>query len=272
MGGLQYHIEFLIMSKKIKFYYFAPHPVPYHIGIYKELAKLESLEFCVIYEDDIGIRPTYVKEFKKIIKWDINFLSGYPHEFMKNYSSKPHGGFLSRVNFSIFKKILVDRPDVILFKGYTSFSDWLIMLLAKATRTKIIFRGEATLRGTENNPVFKQQLKNFFLKKWLKMCDMVMYSCSGNKEYFKHYGVNENVMLPIPCAVDNGFFQNERKKYIGKECGIKKELHIDEGDFVIIYVSRMNGNKNLNALVEAVNKIEHKNINLFFGIIFPSVL
>jgi len=41
-------------------------------------------------------------------------------------------------------------------------------------------------------------------------------------------------------------------------------LHIDEGDFVIIYVSRMNSNKNLNALVEAVNKIEHKNINLLF--------
>ena len=44
---------YLIMNK-IKFYYFAPHPVQYHVGIYRELAKLDNLDFKVIYEDDIG--------------------------------------------------------------------------------------------------------------------------------------------------------------------------------------------------------------------------
>ena len=39
---------------------------------------------------------------------------------------------------------------------------------------------------------------------------------------------------------------------------------MEEDDFVIIYVSRMNDNKNLDTLVESVNIIEHKNINLLF--------
>ncbi|RLA07953.1 MAG: hypothetical protein DRQ51_04250 [Gammaproteobacteria bacterium] len=252
------------MTKKIKFYYFAPHPVQYHYGIYKELSKLGNLDFNVIYEDDIGLKPTYVEEFKKEIKWDIDLLDGYPYEFMKNYSSKPHGGFFARVNFGIFKKILIEKPDVILFKTYTNITDFFIMFLAKLTRTKIIFRGEATLRGTENNPTFKQKLKYIFLKNWLKMCDVVMYSCSGNKDYWKFYGVEESKMLPIPCAVDNIFFRNKRKQYISKEDNIKKELGIDKDDFVIIYVSRMNSNKNLETLVESINNIEHKNINLLF--------
>ena len=250
------------MIKKIKFYYFAPHPVQYHAGIYKELAKLDNLNFKVIYEDDIGLKPVYVEEFKKEIKWDIDLTSGYPHEFMKNYSPNSQGGFFSRVNFAIFKKFLIDKPDIILFKTYTTFSDFLVMGLAKLTRTKMIFRGEATLKGTEDNPTFKQKLKKIFLRWWLKQCDVIMYSCTGNKEYWKYYGVSEDKMLPIPCAVDNDFFRNERKKYLGKESEIKEELGIDRDDFVIIYVSRMNKNKNIKSLIEAVKEINSKNITL----------
>ena len=63
----------------------------------KALVKaLDNLDFKVIYEDNIGLKPTYVAEFKKEIKWDIDLTSGYPYEFMKNYSFNPHGGFFSR--------------------------------------------------------------------------------------------------------------------------------------------------------------------------------
>jgi glycosyltransferase involved in cell wall biosynthesis len=252
------------MIKKIKLYYFAPHPVQYHVGIYKELSKLENLNFKVIYEDDIGLKPVYVEEFKKEIKWDIDLTSGYPHEFMKNYSSNPMGGFFSRVNFSIFKKFLIDKPDIILFKTYTTFSDFLVMGLAKLTRTKMIFRGEATLKGTEDNPTFKQKVKKIFLKYWLNSCDVVMYSCTGNKEYWKYYGVSDDKMLPIPCAVDNTFFRNERKKYIGKESVIKKELGIAKDDFVILLSARFTTRKRPLDLLEAIKRIANGNITILF--------
>ena len=249
------------MIRKIRFYYFAPHPVQYHYGIYKELAKFNNLDFRVIYEDDIGLKPIYVEEFKQEIKWDIDLLSGYPYEFMKNYGNPKKEGFFARVNFSIFKKLLIDKPDVILFKTYTNFSDWLIMFLTRFTKIKIIFRGEATLKGNEGKTL-KSKIKEKVLKWWLKNCDIVMYSCTGNKEYWKYYGVRENKMLPIPCAVDNDFFQSERKKYLGKEKEIRKELGIDENDFVIVYVSRFNKNKNIETLIKSVGIINNKNISL----------
>lgn len=252
------------ITTKPKFYYFAPHPVQYHVGIYRELAKFDDIDFKVIYEDDIGLKPVYVEEFKKEIKWDIDLTSGYPHEFMKNYSLNSQGGFFSRVNFGIFKKFLIDKPDVILFKTYTTFSDFLVMGLAKFTRTKIIFRGEATLKGTEDNPTFKQKLKKIFLNWWLKQCDIVMYSCSGNREYWKYYGVSEDKMLPIPCAVDNEFFQNERKKYLGKEKEIRKELGIDEDDFVLVFAARFTNRKRPFDLLNAVKKIDNRNITILF--------
>jgi glycosyltransferase involved in cell wall biosynthesis len=250
--------------KTSKFYYFAPHPVQYHYGIYKELAKFKNLDFKVIYEDNIGLKPTYVKEFKKEIKWDIGLLDGYPYEFMKNYSLNPHGGFFARVNFDIFKFFFIDKPDVILFKGYVNFSDWLIMILAILTRTKIIFRGEATLRGIENDPAFKHIFKFIFLNIWLKACDIVMFSCSGNKDYWKFYGVDESKMLPIPCAVDNEFFQNERKKYFDKKGEIKKNLGICDDNLVLLFSARFTSRKRPLDLLKAVSNIDHSNITVLF--------
>lgn len=250
--------------KSYKFYYFAPHPVQYHSGIYRGLAKEKNLDFKVIYEDDIGLKPTYVEEFKKFIEWDIDLLDGYPHEFMKNYSAKPHGGFLGRVNPDIFKKFFIDKPDVILFKGYVNFSDWLIMLLAIVTRTKIIFRGEATLRGTETSSTLRNFAKKCFLKFWLKACDIVMFSCSGNKDYWKFYDVCESKMLPIPCAVDNEFFQNERNNYLHKKDEIKKDLGICEHDLVILFSGRFTSRKRPLDLLKAVSTIDHDNITLLF--------
>ena len=252
------------MSKKIKLFYFAPHPVQYHVGIYRELAKVDSIDFKVIYEDNIGIKPTYVEEFKKEIKWDIDLLDGYPYEFMKNCSLNPHGGFFARVNFDIFNFFFIDKPDVILFKGYVNFSDWLIMILAILTRTKIIFRGEATLRGIENDPTFSHVFKKYFLNTWLKACDIVMFSCSGNKDYWKFYGVDESKLLPIPCAVDNDFFREQKIAYTPRESEIKKNLDICSDNLIVLFSARFTSRKRPLDLLKAISNIDHSNITVLF--------
>jgi glycosyltransferase involved in cell wall biosynthesis len=252
------------MTKKIKFYYFAPHPVQYHYGIYQEVAKIKDLDFKVIYESDIGVKPIFVKEFKKEIKWDVDLLQGYSYEFLKNYSINPMGGFFSRVNFGILKIFTVNKPDIVMFNGYITFSDWLIFILAKITKTKILFRGEAVLKGIENNHLFKQKIKFYFLHKWLRGCDAIMYSCGGNKQYWKYYGVGEDKMLPIPCAVDNIFFRKEREKYIEKKTDMKEELGINENDFVILFSARFTNRKRPLDLLNALNRINNKNITVLF--------
>ena len=252
------------MTKKMKCYYFAPHPVQYHFGIYKELAKLESIDFKVIYEDDIGIRPVFVKEFNKEIKWNIDLLKGYSYEFIKNYNKNSEGGFFARVNFGIIKKILVDKPDIVIFNGYVNFSDWLVYITSKLSRTKIIFRGEATLRGDEHNGSLRQMLKKKFLKNWLKACDAVLYSCTGNKKYWEYYGVDESKMFPIPCAVDNEFFRIEHDKFLPLKSRIKKKLGINESDFVILFAARFTARKRPFDLLEAISKIDNRNITVLF--------
>ena len=70
--------------EKVKLYYFAPHPVQYHVGLYRELAQANPIELKVIYESKVGLEPIYVEEFKSVITWDIDLLKGYKYEFLKN--------------------------------------------------------------------------------------------------------------------------------------------------------------------------------------------
>jgi glycosyltransferase involved in cell wall biosynthesis len=254
------------MKNRVKFrlVIVAPHPVQYHFPLFKEVEKLSNIDSKVLYCDDMGVEEIYDEEFKTTIKWDIPMLDGYKYKFLKNYSLKPYSGFFSRINPTILSEISKNKYDAILIHGYDKLSCWLAFFAAKLAGIKVIWRGESTLRGGENSAVLKKRLKKIVLTKLFNACDAVMYSCTGNKDYLKFYGAHESKLFPIPCAVDNDFYRSERKKYLGKEKGIKKELGIEADDFVVLFSARFTTRKRPLDLLKAIRKIKHDNILLLF--------
>jgi glycosyltransferase involved in cell wall biosynthesis len=249
---------------------YAIHPIMYQTPIFKELEdniknnKL-NLDSTILYGDDLSLKEVFFKETNVVFKPDIPFLmDGYKYEFLKNYAKDARGGFLSRINPGIFNKLRKEKYDAILIHGYESLTAWFTMFAAKLTGAKIIWRGEAVLRGIESNSTIKQKIKRLVLKRFFKACDAVMYSCSGNKEYIKFYGVNENKLFSIPCAVNNDFFQHEQKKYINNIDEIKKELRIASNDMVILFSARFTTRKRPLDLLNALTKIDNNNITVLF--------
>ncbi len=248
----------------IKLYYFAPHPIQYNIGLFRELNKLDSIDFKVFFEDRIGIEPVYVEEFDKVIKWDSDLLSGYKKQFLINYSSNPMGGFFSRINPSIVNVIFMDRPDAVILHGYVKLSDWIVFFTCKILGIKIIFRGEASIKGNEKSNHWKQRFKRFLLPKFFNACDAIMYSCTGNKKYWEFYKVPKNKMFPLPCAVDNNFFRSEMKGHKNNKEIIKKNLGIDNNDMVVLFSGRFTNRKRPLDLLKAITKIDNSKITLLF--------
>lgn len=254
------------MAHRYKFKWMILWPVYYHTPIYCEVARNKDLDFEVLFFDDIGIRPMVEKEFGNVSRsWsEVDLLKGYKYRFITNLMKHNNDkGFFNLVNPGIIRILYKERPDIVMIQGYATLSDWLAFFTARFLKIRIIFRGEATLRGNKGKSL-KSKLKEVFLRWWLKQCDVVMYSCIGNKEYWKYYGVSEDKMLPIPCAVDNDFFRNEREKYIGKENDIKKELEIAEGDLVILFSARFTTRKRPLDLLKAIKSIEHSDITVLF--------
>lgn len=255
-------------NKKLAIY--ALHPIMYQTPIFKELTSSIlhiqfPIEVKVLFGSDLSLKEMYFEEINTTFKPDTpSLLEGYPHKFLKNYAKDERGGFFSRMNFGIFRELFCERYDAILIHGYESLTAWLILIVAKLSGTKILWRGEAVLRGIENNASLKQRVKKVVLKYFFKGCDAVMYSCSGNKYYLQFYGVEDKKLFSIPCAVNNQFFQDEKVKYEKNKKQIKRELEIDSDDMVILFSARFTKRKRPLDLLRAVASIEHSKITILF--------
>ena len=251
------------MKKMERLAVVAKNPIIYQAPLYREYAATGG-DIEVFYLDSMGVDELVDTEFKIIIKWDIPLLEGYRYHFLKNYSPSRYGGFLARVNFGIFSVISKKRHEAVLITGYETLSCWFALIVAKLKGIPVIWRGEAVLRQSERLPLWKRILKKVVLKYFFRSCDAIMYSCTGNKEYLKYYGVTNSKLFPIPCAVDNSYFRSERDKYINKKGEIRSELGIDLTDFVILFSARFTLRKRPMDLLDAVSKIPHQDITVLF--------
>ena len=253
-----------LMKKKIKLGVFAGNPVQYHVPIYKALSKENDINLTVLYGSDIGAKEFFSKEFKSYIKWDIPILEGYKYIFFRNFTSKNLKGMFSRINFGMFFHIILSKYDVIIIHGYDTVSSWIVFFASKMSRTKIIWRGEASIRPTIRQNKIKKFIKTRLLPFYFSCCDAVMYSCTGNKEYLKQFNIKNEKMFLIPCAVDNNFFRERRKKLIPDREILRNDLKISSNDFVIMFTARFTIRKRPLDLIEAISKIDNENILLLF--------
>ena len=239
-------------------------PNIYKVGIWKELSKSKEIDSHVFFLSDAGIKDEfYDKDFNSYRKSDTWLLRDFSFSFPRNFS-KFDNQFLMFISPKIFWDIVRGKYDVILVHGYNYFMYLFSMVLAKATGTKVIFRGEAVLRGNEHKRTIKNIIKKYYIKLVFKLSDAVMYSCSGNRKYFEHYDVDSSKLYPIPCAVDNKYYSSKYFKYFPETESLKNEFGINSKDFVIIFLARFTKRKRALDLLTAVSEIDHSNITILF--------
>lgn len=234
---------------------FAYHPVWYHSGLYRAMDKA-GLDITVLFCDKMGVESVYDDEFKCDVKWDLPLLDGYRFKFLKNLSKNRSGGrfFLRRINPALFTELR--HYHVLLLHGFGTLSCLFALFAAKFWRLKIIWRGEATLADYDGVSPKVSLVKRKFVSWALARCDAIMYSCTGNREYLLAHGVPETKLFPIPCAVDNHYFQQQAKKLLPKRDKIRDDLGIPKDAFVIVLLSRLTQRKRPIDLLEAVNKLD----------------
>lgn len=248
---------------------FALHPIPYLSPIFKEFNIFQNrtsskYDLTVFYGNDYSKKNVYNKEFKSYIKQDNKLLNGYNYIFLKNYPLSRKDSFFYRVNPSIIYELYNKKFDAILIHGYNTFTSWLILLISKLYRIKIIFRGEVIdTKHKSQFPVIKS-IKNILVKIFLNNCDAIMYSCRGNKDFLSNRLLKEKKMFFIPCAVDNEFFKNQYIKNKPKSVEFKLKNNIDIKDLVIVFSGRFTRRKRPMDILKAVSLIPNKNITLVF--------
>jgi glycosyltransferase involved in cell wall biosynthesis len=184
------------------------HPIQYHFPYFKLLGCDSQIASHVFYcwDTRAGVQdPSYGR-----VQWDLPLLEGYVHSFLPNWAKQPGPEFWGQMNPALIRVLWRGNYDAVWIWGYSTASAWIAALAAKSMGIKVMFRGEATL--VQPRSFFKRITKALVVRCFLKLVDVVAYSCSANREYFEHYGVREDRLLFVPCAVDNTRFQSEARR------------------------------------------------------------
>jgi glycosyltransferase involved in cell wall biosynthesis len=231
----------------------APHPVSYHAGLYRALHSSE-LNVEIAYLDMVGIERVYDPAFQAYREGDPSLLDGYVHHSLKNYASPSRRGFFSRVNWEL--PSVVRNYDVIVIHGFGLFSYWLAFFAALLMRKSIIIKGEGTVHLYDGMPRAKALLRRTLLSSALRTSDAVLFSCSGNREYWAFHGVPESKLFEFRCSVDNAWFRARYHKLTGTRDAIRASFGFKQDDYVVVFASRFTARKRPMDLIAAAGALE----------------
>jgi glycosyltransferase involved in cell wall biosynthesis len=245
------------MKKNTYFLIFAQNYVTYHSSMYEQFYKKSKKRSIVVYEDSVGQSDKFEKRWGKIVKWGINLKKGYKSILLKNYSySSNNQGFFSRFNPQIPFVIKKVMPKKIFFQGYSDFSSWIILITSKLFKIQVSWKGERVLNKNSKDSKFKKFiLKNFFFN----FVDVIYYSCNGNLEYLKSYGINDKKLKNMNCSVNNSFFRSNKKL---KKINLlnKKKLGLYNKK-VILIVANLEKRKNIMLFMDTAKFFINKKVH-----------
>lgn len=243
----------------------APHPVPYHVPLYRALAAHPAVRLNVLYCSDLGVSGQRDPGFGIPLRWGIPFLDGYPFRFLRNLSPfRTPGHFFSLLNPGILVTLFRERYDAVLIPGYSTASFLLGFLAAWFSQTPVFLRGETVLRPPSPFPP-RALLKNVLVRTLLKGTRACLAIGTPSHQFYRAYQVPEERIFFSPYGVDNDFFTRESRRWREMSEEVKRSLGLAADQPVVLFCGKLTLRKRPMDLLTAFLRITHPASLLFVG-------
>lgn len=228
-------------------------PIQYHTPLFQLLARRGNVELDVLFLSDRGFSATIDPEFGSPVAWDIDLLSGYPHQFLSARTSAPSTA-------SRAQRLAAWLPvhDAVVVNGYNSSWMLLTMAICRARGIPYILRASSHPEGMSGG--YKRYLR------WLgtRMVVAGSSACLSmgilNEDFYRLTRARSVVFAPN--SVDDERFARtpatSREDLLGK-------LGMDRGKPVIIFSGKLIPRKRPLDLVSALTMLPHSVNTLFVG-------
>lgn len=176
-----------------------------------------------------------------------------------------------RIYKNLYKIIKKENPDLIFMHGIQSFDMLNIVKYIKKNNCKLVADTHATYENSASNFLSKKILHGFFykniIKKSLQYIEKIFPIAPATKKFaIDIYGIPNNKFADnLFLGADTDKINFENQGLIRKE--IRDELKLLESDFVLITGGKMNGDKNIETLLNVFKNIDDDEIKLIvFGV------
>ncbi|MBC7367690.1 MAG: glycosyltransferase family 4 protein, partial [Undibacterium sp.] len=211
------------------------HPNQYYSPWFRWLAAHTDLDLRVFYLWEFGVTVHTDPQFRTALKWDVDLLSGYAHEFVPNTSARPgsdHFGGLR--NPTLTARLAAFRPDAVLLFGYAYASNLRVVLWARLHRVPLIFRGDSHFLG-RGAPPLRTRLTLRFLYAQFAACLPVG---EANRDYFLTLGVPAARLHFAPHSVNAALFDPASASHRAAAGTLRAQLGLTPSTRVILFAGK----------------------------------
>jgi glycosyltransferase involved in cell wall biosynthesis len=225
----------------------ASHPVQYYAPLFRELAR--RVELTAFYAHDASAQDQAKAGFGVGFSWDVDLLSGYKHEFLKNEAKKPGLDRFNGVDTpGVGNALREGRFDALLLMGWHLKCFMQALLTAKRIGLPVMVRGDSHLDTPRS--ALKVAAKRAIYPHFLRLFDAALVVGKRNRTYWEHYGYPRERMSDAPHCVDNAFFAERATPQARAE--LRTWLGITPETKVVLFAGKLVPFKRPLDLVEAV--------------------
>jgi len=256
------------------------HPIQYQAPWFRALAKEVELEIFFAHRPDATQQG---EGFGKSFNWDVDLLSGYHHQFLKNISSHPSPSRFFGCDTPEIAKIIEglqddgrrttgqqvsgqssvvndQRPsrfDAFIVCGWHLKSYWQAIRACRRAGIPVLVRGDSQLMTPRSR--LKTWIKEIGYRLMLRQFDGFLVVGQRNREYLAHYGVPAKKFFFAPHFVDNDFFKQKAETLKSQKAEIRRRWGIPEEAICVLFCGKFIAKKRPLDLVEAARILTAEN-------------
>jgi glycosyltransferase involved in cell wall biosynthesis len=239
---------------KVRVGFLNTHPIQYFAPLYAYLNQSEDLAITAIYLSDYSVRGAQDHAFGRVVKWDVDLLSGYDARFVAGAPERDEpNGFFSMIVPVVWSEIRRNALDALVVHGHSPAAQIVGIAAAKASGIPVFMRGETHL-GLSRGSV-KASLRKFVMSAFYARLDGVLAIGSANRAFYRAMGVPARRIFSVPYTVDNSRFIEAARLTNAERAEMRRMLGVEDDCPIILYSAKFEQRKRPGDLVRAAAKL-----------------
>lgn len=229
----------------------ASHPIQYQAPWFRALARETDLTVFFCHKQDA--RGQAAAGFDVEFEWDVPLLDGYNLRWLENRSSHPDvSSFAGCDTPDIDARLRDGGFDACIVSGWYLKSYLQAIRAARRHGIPVFLRGDSQL-ATRRSPIVGAA--KYLPYRWLlRHVSGHLYVGQANRDYLRHYGVEESRLFFVPHFVDNDFFaaRANAAKASGAVAQVRRDAGATDESTVLLFAGKLVEKKRSGDFVRAV--------------------
>jgi glycosyltransferase involved in cell wall biosynthesis len=235
------------------------HPTQHHGPLWRKLSEQPGLSIKVLYLSDENQGGGDRDLGSSSQAWDVDLLSGYEYEYLKDLSGKVSSQQTkSVISPKLLELLTPENFDAIFMQSFVNYSYRLTALLCKLRGIPLIMQNDATIMS-DGRYSRSRRIAMAVLYPWMLNFADYWLSCGDHNEiHLRHYGVADKKIVRGCHPIDGERFERSIAQSQDEILQIRQELSWDADTIIYGFAGKYIDRKNPFEFIDGIAKAHQR--------------